>query len=93
VHAGAAAPAWTVVTVATSPAVAARVLATDEVDVVVGPSADGGYDLIGRRAPRPELFTDVPWSTPAVLDWLRAEVTAAGDRPARTTEFLRRLPR
>jgi hypothetical protein len=36
-------------------------------DVVVGPSEDGGYYLIGLRRPAPALFHDMPWSTPAVL--------------------------
>jgi len=40
-------------------------------EVVVGPSADGGYYLIGlRRQTWPKaagLFADVPWSTPEVL--------------------------
>ncbi|HEY1584099.1 MAG TPA: TIGR04282 family arsenosugar biosynthesis glycosyltransferase [Polyangia bacterium] len=36
-------------------------------DVVVGPSDDGGYYLIGARVAVPELFADVRWSTPAVL--------------------------
>ncbi len=36
-------------------------------DVVVGPSRDGGYHLIGARLPVPELFGDVRWSTPEVL--------------------------
>ena len=36
-------------------------------DVVLGPSEDGGYYLIGLRARRPELFEDMPWSTSAVL--------------------------
>lgn len=36
-------------------------------DVVLGPSDDGGYYLIGARLPVPELFSDVRWSTPAVL--------------------------
>jgi uncharacterized protein len=36
-------------------------------DVVVGPSADGGYYLVGARVAVPELFTDVRWSTPEVL--------------------------
>ncbi|HEX4462843.1 MAG TPA: TIGR04282 family arsenosugar biosynthesis glycosyltransferase [Polyangia bacterium] len=36
-------------------------------DVVVGPSRDGGYHLIGARLPVPELFADVRWSTPAVM--------------------------
>ena len=31
--------------------------------VVLGPTADGGYYLIGSREPVPELFTDIPWST------------------------------
>jgi rSAM/selenodomain-associated transferase 1 len=46
---------------------AVRVLEAREADVVVGPSEDGGYYLIGVRAPAPALFEDVPWSTPAVL--------------------------
>jgi len=38
-------------------------------DVVLGPSEDGGYYLIGVRAEalRPEIFTGVPWSTEEVL--------------------------
>jgi rSAM/selenodomain-associated transferase 1 len=47
---------------------AARALLVDEADLVVGPSDDGGYYLIGLRAPRPELFADVPWSSSAVLE-------------------------
>jgi uncharacterized protein len=35
--------------------------------VVLGPSADGGYTLIGLAAPTPGLFADIPWSTPGVL--------------------------
>jgi len=37
------------------------------VDVVMGPSADGGYYLIGIRAPHRALFVDMPWSTSVVL--------------------------
>jgi len=36
-------------------------------DVVVGPSEDGGYYLIGLRRAARALFRDIPWSTPAVL--------------------------
>ncbi len=36
-------------------------------DVVIGPSDDGGYYLVGARVPVPELFADVRWSTPEVL--------------------------
>jgi len=38
-----------------------------EVDLVLGPTEDGGYYLLGLRASCPGLFEDVPWSTPAVL--------------------------
>lgn len=36
-------------------------------DVVIGPSDDGGYYLIGARVAVPELFAGVRWSTPEVL--------------------------
>lgn len=36
-------------------------------DIVIGPAEDGGYYLIGMRQARPELLTDIPWSTDAVL--------------------------
>ncbi|MGZ3426312.1 MAG: TIGR04282 family arsenosugar biosynthesis glycosyltransferase [Polyangia bacterium] len=36
-------------------------------DVVIGPSDDGGYYLVGARVAVPELFAGVRWSTPEVL--------------------------
>jgi hypothetical protein len=42
-------------------------LTRPDVDVVIGPSDDGGYYLIGLRALPQELFVDMPWSTSAVL--------------------------
>ena len=41
--------------------------------VVLGPSLDGGYYLIGLSAPKendpiPDLFTDIRWSTTSTLD-------------------------
>ena len=36
-------------------------------DLVLGPALDGGYYLIGLKAPARELFHDVPWSTERVL--------------------------
>ncbi|MBI1842892.1 MAG: TIGR04282 family arsenosugar biosynthesis glycosyltransferase [Verrucomicrobia bacterium] len=38
-----------------------------EVDLVLGPAADGGYWMIGLRAPQPALFAGIAWSTPTVL--------------------------
>lgn len=35
-------------------------------DVVVGPSEDGGYYLIGSKQFIPELFQSIPWSTERV---------------------------
>ena len=46
---------------------AARLLASRGADVVVGPCDDGGYYLIGVRAPCPRLFEGIPWSTDRVL--------------------------
>jgi rSAM/selenodomain-associated transferase 1 len=39
-------------------------------DVVLGPAADGGYYLIAvaRGALRREIFDNIPWSSPAVLN-------------------------
>jgi rSAM/selenodomain-associated transferase 1 len=36
-------------------------------DLVLGPSLDGGYYLIGLSSPQPGLFRAIPWSTPDVL--------------------------
>ena len=38
-----------------------------DVDLVIGPTDDGGYYLVGLRVPCPALFDDMPWSTSAVL--------------------------
>lgn len=36
-------------------------------DLVLGPSLDGGYYLIGQRPPGHDLFSGIPWSTSSVL--------------------------
>ena len=56
-------------------------LQTDENQVVLGPSEDGGYHLIGlaRRTARtavPDLFSDIRWST----EWTYADTAAAAER-------------
>lgn len=40
------------------------VLHTGQADVVLGPTDDGGYYLVGLRQPAPGLFDAVAWSTP-----------------------------
>jgi hypothetical protein len=51
-------------------------------DLVLGPSEDGGYYLIGLREPRPELFADIAWSTPTVFEATMARARACGLRTA-----------
>jgi rSAM/selenodomain-associated transferase 1 len=45
-------------------------------DAVLGPAEDGGYWLIGLSRHAAELFRDLPWSTPAVLDATRTRLRA-----------------
>jgi len=47
-------------------------------DVVLGPAEDGGYYLIGLRAPQPALFEEVAWSTGEVLAQTLARADALG---------------
>lgn len=46
--------------------------------VVTGPAVDGGYYLIGQRAPGAALFEGIAWSTSAVLAQTEARARAAG---------------
>src|SRR6266852_4155153 len=46
---------------------AASLLAKDGDRVVLGPSEDGGYYLIGLKHPHQELFERIAWSTETVL--------------------------
>jgi rSAM/selenodomain-associated transferase 1 len=46
-------------------------------DLVLGPALDGGYYLIGLRAPAPVLFERMSWSTTTVLDETLARAEAA----------------
>jgi rSAM/selenodomain-associated transferase 1 len=49
-------------------------------DVVLGPTDDGGYYLIGVRAAHRALFDGVPWSTAEVLQVTLRRAAAAGLR-------------
>jgi rSAM/selenodomain-associated transferase 1 len=40
----------------------------DQCDIVLGPTFDGGYYLLGMRQLYRELFLHIAWSTPAVFD-------------------------
>jgi uncharacterized protein len=47
-------------------------------DVVLGPAVDGGYWLIGMRAPRRAVFDGIPWSTSGVVAATRRRCRALG---------------
>jgi len=49
-------------------------------DLVLGPAIDGGYWLIGLRAPHPELFRAVTWSSDQVLGQTLAQAKSIGLR-------------
>lgn len=49
-------------------------------DVVLGPALDGGYYLIGARAPVPGLLHDMPWSTDVVFAETMRRADALGLR-------------
>lgn len=43
-------------------------MALSHSDLVIGPASDGGYYLLGMSRLYPELFNEIPWSTPKVLE-------------------------
>jgi rSAM/selenodomain-associated transferase 1 len=47
---------------------AARLLSQTDERLVLGPSEDGGYYLIGMKGEYPRLFEEIAWSTDQVLD-------------------------
>jgi rSAM/selenodomain-associated transferase 1 len=59
---------------------AAQLLSKNEDSVVLGPSEDGGYFLIGFNKSQPALFENIPWSTGRVLEQTRARAEERGLR-------------
>lgn len=51
-------------------------------DLVLGPSQDGGYYLIGLRGIHHALFDGMPWSTPVVLEETLRRARALGHEVA-----------
>jgi hypothetical protein len=56
----------------------ARLLAQPGDRAVLGPATDGGYYLLGMRAPRAELFAHIDWSTERVAAQTRAAAQRCG---------------
>jgi rSAM/selenodomain-associated transferase 1 len=57
---------------------AVEVLSTREDRVVLGPSDDGGYYLIGVKKPHRHLFEQIDWSTERVLNQTMQRATEIG---------------
>jgi len=51
--------------------------ALNEVDVVLGPAADGGYYLVGARGSVPPIFSEISWSTADVWSQTIAQLAAS----------------
>lgn len=49
-------------------------------DLVLGPSRDGGYYLIGMSRPVPEIFQGIPWSSDRVLETTTQKLVPLGLR-------------
>lgn len=52
--------------------------ALEAADVVLGPAEDGGYYLIALACSRPELFSEIAWSTREVLEATLTRAVEAG---------------
>ena len=50
-------------------------------EVVLGPAGDGGYYLIGMKQARPDLLTDMPWSTDQVMPETMRRLQICGIKP------------
>ena len=57
---------------------AAAALAEDGDRIVIGPAKDGGYYVLGLKAPHHHLFEHVEWSTSAVAEQTTARARALG---------------
>lgn len=61
--------------------------ALQDTDVVLGPSRDGGYYLIGLNRPFPELFLEVDWGTSRVWNQTTNKLSHSGHHFAELPEW------
>jgi uncharacterized protein len=57
---------------------AREALAAGKTDAVLGPTADGGYYLVGLRRPVPHLFQNISWSTPFTYEQTARNISGHG---------------
>ncbi len=57
---------------------AVKMLSQPNDNIVLGPSADGGYYLIGMKQLHPEVFTGIDWSTERVLEQTKQRAAKVG---------------
>jgi rSAM/selenodomain-associated transferase 1 len=62
----------------TAPLITMAYKSLQDHDMVLGPTVDGGYYLIGLRAPAPELFENISWSTDSVFSLTEEKAKAIG---------------
>jgi rSAM/selenodomain-associated transferase 1 len=65
----------------------AATLLAGPAEAVLGPAEDGGYYLLGLRAPHAALFADIAWSTGAVAAQTRAQAARIGVALMELTEW------
>ena len=59
----------------------------DDCDLVLGPSEDGGYYLVGVKRHQPDVFTGITWSTSNVLSQTLSKASNLGLRVALLPEW------
>jgi rSAM/selenodomain-associated transferase 1 len=59
----------------------------DDSDIVLGPTVDGGYYLIGLKDRIPAIFQDIPWSTSKVAAITIEKATRQGKKISKLKEW------
>ncbi len=62
----------------TVPLISSAFKSLQDHDIVLGPTIDGGYSLIGLRSPAPQIFENIPWSTDVVFSLTQEKANAMG---------------
>jgi len=59
---------------------ACQMLTVGPADITLGPTADGGYYLVGIRKPEPEIFHNITWSSALTLEHTMRNIKQLGLR-------------